>query len=147
MTLVHPVGASQGASRGALAPNASMQLKVKEGNVEVIAIGAKERVNDKESEVKSASQVVELKAPVELVFHDSTQSIVERRCRRVYDSLTIEHGNAFGRIFDQRSGPCDGHDAFSNRLYLEHEHVLTARDFLLCVFHFQRLEAHGRDLK
>ena len=68
---VYPVGAADhGASRGALARDATLALKVKTGNVEVLAVGAKERVDDGQSETKTASQVVELRGPVELVFHD-----------------------------------------------------------------------------
>lgn len=76
---VYPVGsANQGASRGALAPGASLDVKVKEGNVEVRAVAAEEQLDGGVRERKEATQVLELKAPTELVFHDSTQAIAER---------------------------------------------------------------------
>jgi len=67
------VGASHGASRGMLAPNASLVVKVRGGTVEVLAVAEKERVNQTESETKQASSTIQLVRPVELIFHDSDQ--------------------------------------------------------------------------
>jgi len=70
-----PAGAANhGASRGSLAPNASMTVKVKGGNVEVLAISEKVRVNQTESETKQAGSTIQLVRPVSLIFHDSDQA-------------------------------------------------------------------------
>ena len=66
--------ANHGASRGTLAPEATMSVKVKSGNVDVLAISTKIRVNDTQSETRTATQTLELKAPTLLVFHDSNQT-------------------------------------------------------------------------
>lgn len=71
---IFPSGsANHGASRGSLAPNASTAVKVASGNVDVLAVSAKVRVDDKTNETRTATQTLELKGPLELVFHDSTQ--------------------------------------------------------------------------
>ncbi len=70
-----PAGAAnRGASRGSLAPNASMTIQVKAGNVEVLAISEKVRVNQTESETKQAGSTIQLVRPVSLIFHDSDQA-------------------------------------------------------------------------
>ncbi len=72
---VFPAGASNhGASRGVLAPNATLAIKVRGGNVEVLAISEKVRVNLTESETKQASSTIQLVRPVQLIFHDSDQA-------------------------------------------------------------------------
>ncbi|MBA3462123.1 MAG: hypothetical protein H0T46_19340 [Deltaproteobacteria bacterium] len=72
---VYPTGSSnQGASKGTLAPEGTMKLKVKAGNVDVLAVSAKVKIDDTQSETRRASQTLELKAPVSLVFHDSNQT-------------------------------------------------------------------------
>jgi hypothetical protein len=71
---IFPTGATDhGASRASLAPDASTEVKVPSGNVDVLAVSAKVRVNATESETRTASQTVELKGPRELVFHDSNK--------------------------------------------------------------------------
>lgn len=71
---VFPAGAADhGASRGALAPNASKDLRIARGNVEVLAISERIRVDATSTETRSASQTVELRGPIQLVFHDSTE--------------------------------------------------------------------------
>lgn len=71
---IFPAGASDhGASRARLAPNASAEVTIKAGNVEVNAVSEKVRVDATSSETGRASQVIELKGPLELVFHDSNQ--------------------------------------------------------------------------
>jgi hypothetical protein len=73
---VYPTGSSNhGASKGTLAPEASMKLKVKAGNVDVLAISAKVKIDDKQSETRTASQTLELKQAVSLVFYDSNQTV------------------------------------------------------------------------
>jgi hypothetical protein len=69
-----PAGsANHGASRGSLAPNATLAVKMKGGNVEVLAISEKVKVNQTESETKQASSTIQLVRPVSLIFHDSDQ--------------------------------------------------------------------------
>jgi hypothetical protein len=70
--------ANHGASRGSLAPGATLGVRVQEGNIEVLAIGATEQLESGLREKKQASQVLELRAPTELIFHDATQPIVDR---------------------------------------------------------------------
>ncbi len=72
---IFPTGsANHGVSRGTLAPDATMSIKVKSGNVDVLAVSTKLRVNDNETETRTATQTLELKKPVSLVFHDSNQT-------------------------------------------------------------------------
>lgn len=72
---VYRIGASDhGASRGALAPNAQMTLKLPVGHLEVRAISERIQLDDHQGETREASTAVQLKkSPVELVFHDSNQ--------------------------------------------------------------------------
>jgi hypothetical protein len=71
---IFPAGATDhGTSRARLAPAASAEVTIKAGNVEVQAISEKVRVDATTSETRRASQVIELKGPLELVFHDSDQ--------------------------------------------------------------------------
>jgi hypothetical protein len=71
---IYPAGAADhGASRAKLAPNASAEVTVKAGNVEVDAVSEKIRVDATSTETRRASQVIELRGPLELVFHDSNQ--------------------------------------------------------------------------
>lgn len=66
--------ANHGVSRGALAPDATLTVKVKAGNVDVLAISEKIKVNDTQTETRTATQTLELKRATSLVFHDSTQT-------------------------------------------------------------------------
>lgn len=68
-----PGAADHGTSRARLAPNASAAVQVRAGNLEVLAVSEKVQIDDTTRETMSASKVVELKGPLELVFHDSTQ--------------------------------------------------------------------------
>ena len=73
---VYPMGASdRGASKGTIAPEAKLVVKVKAGNVDFLAVSQRVKVDDKQSEVRTASQTLELKSPTVLVFHDSTQTV------------------------------------------------------------------------
>jgi hypothetical protein len=73
---IYPAGSqNHGSSRGALAPNASIEVKVKSGNVDVLAVTVKEEIADGKRESKEAQQTLELREPIELIFHDSTQAI------------------------------------------------------------------------
>ena len=75
---VYPVGAqSQGASRGRIAPNGTLEVKTKQGNVEVRAVSAEEKVGN-QRERKEATQVLELQTHADIVFHDSTQNVAEK---------------------------------------------------------------------
>jgi len=70
---LYPSGSTNhGKSRGSLAPNATLDAKLATGNVEVLAVSEKIRV-DQGSETKTASLTFSLAAPVTLVFHDSSQ--------------------------------------------------------------------------
>lgn len=72
---IYPAGSTdKGTSRATLAPNASAQVQVAQGNVEVYAVSAKVRVDETTSDTRTASQMLELKGPLEVVFHDSTQT-------------------------------------------------------------------------
>jgi hypothetical protein len=72
---VYPVGArSQGASRGKIAPAGTLEVKTKQGNVEVRAVAAEERVGN-ERENKEATQVLELTKHADIVFPDSNQHV------------------------------------------------------------------------
>ena len=66
-------GADHGPSRARLLPDATAAVKVKAGNVDVLAVSAKERIDDTQTETKTATQTLELRGPLELVFHDSNQ--------------------------------------------------------------------------
>ncbi len=71
---VFPAGAANhGASRGTLAPNATLAIKVRGGNVEVLAVSEHTKINLTESETKRASSTIQLVRPVQLIFHDSDQ--------------------------------------------------------------------------
>lgn len=75
---VYPPGAANpGASRGRLEPNARTAVNVGEGAIEVRAVTVKERLDDVTSESKEASQVLQVKGPLEVIFHDSTQNPAE----------------------------------------------------------------------
>ena len=72
---IFPTGsADHGASRGALAPDATLSVKVKAGNVDVLAVSEKIKVNETQTETRTATQTLELVKPVSLVFHDSNQT-------------------------------------------------------------------------
>lgn len=68
---VYPQGAvDHGKSRGALAPNASTSVQVKQGNIEVLAVSAKFQLDEHTRDRPSANVDVELKAPAQVVFFD-----------------------------------------------------------------------------
>jgi hypothetical protein len=72
---IFPTGSTNhGASRATLAPNGSTTVKVKAGNVDVLAVSEKIRVDETQTETRTATQTLELKGPLELVFHDSDQT-------------------------------------------------------------------------
>lgn len=68
-----PGAANHGASRGSLAPGASLVISVRAGNVEFLAVSEKVKVTQTESETKQASSTIQLVKPVQLIFHDSDQ--------------------------------------------------------------------------
>ncbi len=72
---LYPAGAPEhGASRGSIAPGATMAVKVKGGNVEILAVSAKVKVDAHTRETRQASSTIELNRPLSVVFHDSEQS-------------------------------------------------------------------------
>lgn len=69
---VFPAGASNpGSSRGTLAPNASTQVQVKAGFVEVKAVSAKLQVDEHTRDKPTASQDIEIHGPVQVIFYDA----------------------------------------------------------------------------
>jgi hypothetical protein len=75
---VYPTGAARGRSRGELAPNATLELKIGSGNVEVLARSVPIPLPDTHQiEHREATQTIELKGPLLLVFHDSDQKPAE----------------------------------------------------------------------
>ncbi len=69
---VYPTGAADhGASRGALAPAGSAQVKVKAGRTSVLALSAKLKLDEHTRDQPSASQDLELTGPVEVIFYDA----------------------------------------------------------------------------
>jgi hypothetical protein len=68
---VYPAGsANHGASRGTVAPNGSTEVKVKQGNIEVLAVSSKLKVDEHTRDQPSATGTVELKGPVQVIFYD-----------------------------------------------------------------------------
>lgn len=67
---VYPTGGARGTSRGALAPSATTEVKVKSGHVSVTAVSAKLEVDEHTRDQPTASQELELKSPTEVVFYD-----------------------------------------------------------------------------
>jgi hypothetical protein len=92
---IFPTGAANhGASRGSLAPNASSTVNVRAGNVDVLAVSEKIRVDDTQTETRTATQTLELKGPLELVFHDSDQT-----------PLGVERAGTIGVVFRTPTAP------------------------------------------
>lgn len=72
-TFIYPMGAAaHGASKGAIEPGGSLQVEVEQGNVDVLAVSAKVKLDATTNERRSASGTLELKAPMEVVFYDSS---------------------------------------------------------------------------
>ena len=68
---VYPAGAANhGTSRGTVAPNGSTEVKVKQGNVEVLAVSSKLQVDEHTRDQPSASGTLELKGPAQVIFYD-----------------------------------------------------------------------------
>jgi hypothetical protein len=71
---VYSVGSpNHGASRGKLAPGATLDVKMKAGNIEVLGISEKIQINDKLRDVRQASTTIQLQRPAQMIFHDSDQ--------------------------------------------------------------------------
>jgi hypothetical protein len=69
-----PAGSqNQGASRGTLAPGATMNIKMKAGNVEIRAVQEKIQVSEKERDVREASSTFQLVRAMQLILHESDQ--------------------------------------------------------------------------
>jgi hypothetical protein len=68
---VYPAGSTNhGASRGTVAPNGTTEVKVKQGNVEVLAVSSKMQVDEHTRDQPSASGTLELKGPAQVIFYD-----------------------------------------------------------------------------
>jgi hypothetical protein len=69
---IYPLGAADhGASHGGLAPNASTQVAVKPGHVEVMAVSAKVKIDEHTRDQPTASQGLELAGPTQVIFYDA----------------------------------------------------------------------------
>ena len=70
---VYPTGAADhGASHGKLAPNASTQVQVKPGHVDVLAVSAKLQLDEHTRDQPTASQSLEVTGPLQVIFYDTT---------------------------------------------------------------------------
>ena len=70
---VYPVGAANhGTSRGSVAPNGQTEIKVKPGNIEVMALSAKLQVDEHTRDQPSASGDLEVSTqrPAQVIFYD-----------------------------------------------------------------------------
>jgi len=68
---VYPAGSTNhGTSRGTVAPNGSTEIKVKQGNIEVLAVSSKLQVDEHTRDQPSASGTLELKGPAQVIFYD-----------------------------------------------------------------------------
>ncbi|MCX5748197.1 MAG: hypothetical protein NT062_37540 [Proteobacteria bacterium] len=68
---IYPTGAANhGASRGTIAPNATTQLSIPRGRIEVLAVSAKVAIDPHVTERRTASSAIELGRPIEVVFYD-----------------------------------------------------------------------------
>jgi hypothetical protein len=68
---VFPAGSKdRGKSRGALAPNTSTQVQMPAGNVEVYAISETVKIDDHTRDTPTASQGLELRGPLQVIFFD-----------------------------------------------------------------------------
>lgn len=103
---IYPQGAvDHGKSRGALAPNASTSVQVKQGNIEVLAVSSKFQLDEHTRDKPSANVDVELKAPAQIVFYDDGHAPAE-----------IGRPGVFGVTFqmpksNKPTGPPPGTDA------------------------------------
>ena len=69
---IYPLGSSDhGASHGGLAPNATTQIGVKPGHVEVMAVSAKVTIDEHTRDQPTASQGLELTGPTQVFFYDA----------------------------------------------------------------------------
>jgi hypothetical protein len=69
---IYPLGASDhGASHGGLAPNATTQVAVKPGHVEVMALSAKVKIDEHTRDQPTASHGIELGGPIQVIFYDA----------------------------------------------------------------------------
>lgn len=63
-------GSDRGAPRTSLAPEGTYEVKVKPGAVEVLGVSAKMQIDDHTRDQPSASKVIEVRGPSEVVFYD-----------------------------------------------------------------------------
>jgi hypothetical protein len=67
---VYVPNTAQGTSRGKLAPEATLQVTVKHGPIEVLAVSELIKVDERTRDKPSASQVLEIKQSSRVVFFD-----------------------------------------------------------------------------
>ena len=71
---IYPTGSQQqGASRARLEPDGSTQVPIAAGNIDVRAVSAKIQIDATTRDRPTATLTVQLRGPMQLVFHDSTQ--------------------------------------------------------------------------
>jgi hypothetical protein len=73
---IYPTGSpNHGTSRGQLAPHATAEVQVRQGNVDVLAISAKVQIDEHPRERRTATQTLDLRKPLHLIFHDSDKPV------------------------------------------------------------------------
>lgn len=71
---VYPANATDhGASRGKLAPGATLSVQIKAGNVEVLATSETIQVDERTRDTMQAGATLQLNRSLQVIFHDSDQ--------------------------------------------------------------------------
>jgi hypothetical protein len=83
-----PNASDHGASRGALAPDATISVEVGRGGIEVMAISELIHIDDHTRDRPSASQIVEITEPSAVVFYDQGKP-----------PPMVDRPNVFGVVF------------------------------------------------
>ncbi len=92
---IYPTAAADhGASRAKLAPNAETKVPVPAGNVDVLGVMEKVRVDATQSETRRATETIELRGPAVVVFHEADAHPAE-----------LNLPGAFGVTFRQTPAP------------------------------------------
>jgi hypothetical protein len=89
-----PGSQNHGASRGSLAPGATMNVQLKKGNHEILAVSEKIYLNDTTRDVYQASSTIQLVKPMLLIVHDDGQTPPD-----------LQNKNAIGVTFRPRAMP------------------------------------------
>jgi hypothetical protein len=89
-----PGSQNHGASRGSLAPGATMNVQLKKGNHEILAVSEKIYLNDTTRDVYQASSTIQLVRPTLLIVHDADQAVPD-----------LQKKDAIGITFRPRAMP------------------------------------------